>query len=189
MDQFREWEQLKFYEPRNVLVELRKIEKTHDLNKFPYDVATLRTRKLRSYGESRQCAIFCYGIGEIFGLNLKYAQYESQDYDYVAVYEKDDYLNYVPIQMKELVPDKINPKANLQTEINKLQKYVDSNNLCVSIYLNKEVRIEFSNLEIPKLNIKELWLFGSKSPDQDDWWLIGNLLETTNFYEFKYPGN
>ena len=85
MDQFREWEQLKFYEPRNVLVELRKIEKTHDLNKFPYDVATLRTRKLRSYGESRQCAIFCYGIGEIFGLNLKYAQYESQDYDYVAV--------------------------------------------------------------------------------------------------------
>ena len=91
--------------------------------------------------------------------------------------------------MKELVTEKINPKANLQTEINKLQKYVDSNNLCVSIYLNKEVRIEFSNLEIPKLNIKELWLFGSKSPDQDDWWLIGNLLETTNFYEFKYPGN
>ena len=85
------------------------------------------------------------------------------------------------------MPDNVNPTAELQLEINKLKKYVDSNDLCVAIHLNRAGRLELNKLEIPELNIKELWFFGATSLDQKHWLLAGDMLNEPRSYDFEYP--
>jgi hypothetical protein len=187
MDRIREWQNLKYHDPKKILLGLRNIEQNYPLHEYPYKVASLRTKDLREYGESRQCALFCYGISEVFGLEVQYTQIEKSDYDFVAIFPRGEYLNYVPIQMKEFVPVELNPNVELEQELCKLEKYSDSNDLCVAIHVNRNTRIEFNKLKIPKLNIKELWFFGAKSQTQKEWWLMGNMLRDWRAYEFRYP--
>ena len=56
------------------------------------------------------------------GLKVRYAEVEQSDYDCIAYFEKDDQPNFTPIQVKELVPDFVNPKASLQKIIDGLAK-------------------------------------------------------------------
>ena len=187
MLKIREWGKLKYHEPEEILLGLREIEQTYPLESLPYKEASLRTRNLRQYGESRQCALFCYGIGKALGLEVVYTQIEKSDYDFIAAFPKGDELNYVPIQMKEFVPEDLNPIASLEVELSKLKKYTDSSDLCVAVHLNRTATIDFNNLKIPKLDVKELWFFGAKRADQKEWWLLGNMMDNPKAYEFKYP--
>ncbi len=179
------WEQLKYRDPKEILIELRKVESSYPLEKLPYNVSTLRTRSLRGHGESRQCALFCYGMSQALNITVGYAESEENDYDFIAHLAEQN--AFIPIQMKELVPNKINPNADLQIEVNKLTKYVDSNELCVAMYINKVVSIELNKLELPELNIAELWFFGAANPNQKQWTLVGNVLDQPEVYTFEYP--
>lgn len=85
-------------------------------------------------------------------INVSYAHCEESDYDFVASYCYEDALNYVPIQVKELVPETLNSEAALNKEIGKLSKYADSTDLCIAIHLNRAESVNFSELEIPRLN-------------------------------------
>ena len=184
----REWTQLEYLDPETILAGLRDIARTYPLDELPYEAASLRKREFRKYGEGRQCALFCYLIGKALDLNMKFALDERGDYDCIAYFEKDGVNNFVPIQMKELVPEKVNPHANLQNLINSLSKYVDSNDLTVAIHLNQAGTIRPSELTIPELHIGELWFFGANKPDQSVWTVIGNLLEpNARFYEIEHP--
>src|SRR3546814_9987611 len=43
---------------------------------FPYTTlfrSSLRTNELKPYREGRQCALFCYGVGQRFGLDVRFA--------------------------------------------------------------------------------------------------------------------
>jgi len=188
MSRIRVWSKLTYYDPRSVLLGLNSIAAEYPLEKYPEKVRDLRTRDLRSFGESRQCAIFCFGMHEIFDLDVSYANSEESDYDFVACYRDGDTNNFVPIQMKEFVPEDIDPKAVLEREISKLSKYADSRDLCVAIHLNRATRINFNDVAVPELNIRELWLFGATSPDLDRWILV-NLLQERRIFEFRYPRN
>jgi hypothetical protein len=87
------------------------------------------------------------------------------------------------------VPEKVNSCANLQTLINSLAKYTDSKDLVIAVHLNRCGTIRLSELEIPPLNIQELWFFGAKDPNQEVWTIIGNVLNpNARFFEFRYPG-
>lgn len=187
MTKIREWEKLEYHDPEKILLGFKDIASNFPISSAPYNVASLRTRELRLYGESRQCALFCYGISKARNIKVHYAHLEKSDYDFVGVYPENDYLNYVPIQMKEFVPEKVNPKAQLENEIKKLQKYTDSQDLCVAIHLNRNISFDFKNIVIPELNIRELWFFGAKAPNQSEWWLLGNILNNPKVYEFNYP--
>ncbi len=182
----KSWSRLKYYDPAEILIKLRAIETKHPVRKLPYKVSSLRTNPLKNHGESRQCALFCYGMSQYLGLTLSYAELEEADYDFVVFCEEKN--SFVPVQMKELVPEKLNPETDLQKEINKLSKYVDSNDLCVALYLNREIKsLDVRSLDVSRVNVAELWLFGSASANQSKWKLIGNLLEQPNVYEFRYP--
>lgn len=187
MSRLRVWQNLKYYDPRRILVGLNNIAETQPLEELPEDVRSLRQRGVREYGESRQCALFCFGVGEALGIDVSYAHCEESDHDFVARYYHNDTLKYVPIQMKELVPESLNPKAALNKVIEKLDKYADSADLCIAIHLNRAETIDFSELEIPRLNLKELWLFGASAADLSQWLLVGNMLKDRNVYEFRYP--
>jgi len=187
MSRLRQWSQLKYYVPRKILLGLREISLTLPLDELPKSVSTLRSRNLREYGESRQCALFCYGVSRALGMDVSFAHHEAADHDFIAAYRDGEDVNYVPVQMKEFVPTEVNAKATLQAEIDKLEKYVDAADLCVAVHLNRAVRVEFGDLRIPKLNIGELWLFGATSLSQENWILVGNLLADPKVYEFEYP--
>jgi len=181
----RTWERLKYLNPKDILIELREIDKTHPLNEMPYDVSTLRSPALKQHGQSRQCALFCYGMSQAFNITMNYADSEDSDYDFISYTEEHNL--FIPIQMKEFVPEKVNSKTELEIEIAKLGKYVDSSDLCVAMYINRVSSIDFSKLKVPDLNIGELWFFGAGDPSQSTWKLIGNVLEQAEIYTFEYP--
>lgn len=184
----REWVKLDYLKPKKILIGLREIAKSNKLQEMDYKDASLRTRELRQYGENRQCALFCYGMSQALGINIKYAQFEKKDYDFVAFCEKGEEKYFIPIQMKELVPFEVNSKASLQSEINKLKKYSDSKDLVVAFHINRIINIVLSEICIPPLSIGAIWLFGAKDTSQNNWILIGNIMKpNVRWYEFAYP--
>lgn len=184
----REWEMLQFIDPEQVLAGFRAFATTYPLHELPYKVASLRIRDLRQFGESRQCALFCHGLSQVLGQKVSYAQSERADYDFVARFPKDGMLHYWPIQMKELVPEELDPHANLQAELNKLEKYVDSTDLVVAVHINRVATIHLSELVMPRASIGALWFFGANDLTQNTWTIVGNLLRPgARSCEFTHP--
>lgn len=184
----REWTQYEYKDARKILVGLRELEQAVPLAGMDYKVASLRTHQLRSYLEGRQAALFCYGIGQILGTHVSFAQVEREDYDIVTRRVVGDELVYTAVQLKEWVPNRIKEESSLQKELDKLQKYVDAKELVVAFHLNRVARIEPKKLNFPVGAIGELWFFGAASADQHTWHLLGNLLSpNAHAHEFEYP--
>jgi len=184
----REWSQLKYLNSEQFLIGFRKMYNEWPVEKLPRDLASLRHRDVRHMGEARRCALFCYGVGQLLGIKVSFAEYEKSDYDYITAYVHNGSTNFVPVQMKEFVPVSINPAAELQSEINKLRKYCDSSDLVVAIHLNRTGYVRLSELDFSNLRLKELWFFGARTDSQDEWVVIGNLLKRDAvWHDFRYP--
>jgi hypothetical protein len=110
----KRWESLKYKNSTEWLKQLREIElKSTSLN-LDDRVRALRTNKLKIWRESRQAALFCHGISKRLGHPIDIAMCEDQDYDFVARYETPGvYMNYIPVQLKEFVPDYLNLAQSL----------------------------------------------------------------------------
>lgn len=183
----REWLKYSYLDPKKILIGLRNIEQDYPLSELRYEAASLRTRELRPFGEGRQAALFCYGMGIALGVEVYFAQVERQDYDIVAHFVADNESHFVPIQLKEWVPDFLPNAGTLQDEVAKLSKYADSTDLVVAFHLNRTTRLELDHLVVPT-TVAELWFFGAMDPKQKRWHLIGNLLSPQyRAYEFEYP--
>jgi hypothetical protein len=184
----RAFTNLKYAVPRSLLLELRRLELLLPSDVSP-SVRNLRTNQLKPLRELREAALFCYGWEQIDGQALGVALVEAQDYDAVATWQSDTELHFAPIQIKEVVPENLNPTMTVQDVINGLQKYVDSDDLTVVIHLNRTVS-GFAPLElvIPPLKIGALWILAAVTADQSRWFLWGNFLETIRWGEFSYPG-
>ncbi len=184
----REWESLRYLDARQILLDLRKIEKEYSLSQLKYEAASLRTRALRPYNEGRQAALFCYGMGQALGCHIEFAQFESQDFDVVTRYIAGETAVYCIVQLKELVPDFLNPLASLQTEVDKLDRYSDSRNLAVAFHLNRTFHVDPLALRLPNRYAGSLWLYGATDITQDNWILMGNLADKDpHWTRFKYP--
>lgn len=184
----REWLHLQYFDPERFLVGLREIALTFPLDELHYEVASLRTRDLRKTNESRQAALFAHGMGQVLRAPIAFAISEAQDYDVVVKYATEGRINYIPVQLKEWVPNFLNPSATLQSELDKLSKYTDSKDLAVAFHINRNTTIHLSELRFPHGKIGALWFFGATDLAQEKWCLIGNLLlPGANAYEFNYP--
>ena len=183
----RRWSQLPFYDPRGLLIELNKLSDEVAAANLPYNLASLRTNDLKPYREGRQCALFCYGVGRRFGLDIRFAFAEEQDVDFVARFERDECVHFVPLQMKELVPERVRDSVSLQHEINKLAKYGDSSDLVVAFHLNRGVQVVPEQLDFTKVKIAQLWFVGYSGQGQE-WLLLGDMLsESGGASVFGYP--
>jgi hypothetical protein len=158
-DRVRGFQHLTYHDPRHVLVELRKIEKSLARSDLPPAVRQLRTNELKQLRELRQACLFCYGWSQINKQEIHVAHAEANDHDAVAMWEADNTQNFTPIQIKEVVPRHLNPAASVQEVVNGLQKYVDSAELTVVIHLNKTSPFSPTDLVIPPLKIAALWMF------------------------------
>ena len=185
----REWLQYEYLDPEGILIGLREVSRTFPLHELEYHVRTLRSRRLRKYGEGRQAALFCYGLSTRLGVKVRFAHVESQDYDIIAAYEMDGEMNFVPVQLKEWVPDTLPSPQPLQVELNKLEKYTDSSDLIVVFHLNRRASVVLSELTYPR-TIGGLWFLGCTEPTQNHWTLIGDLLKNPCVAsDFTYPEN
>lgn len=183
----REWLQYPYLDPERILVGLRELSRSYPLHELEYHARTLRSRKLRKYGEGRQAALFCYGMGCRLGVKVWFAQVERQDYDIIAAYEMNGEINFAPVQLKEWVPDILPSSQPLQVELDKLGKYADSSDLVVVFHLNRRANVILSELTYPS-TIGGLWFLGCTEPAQNHWTLIGDLLKEPGLAsDFTYP--
>ena len=185
----REWQTLSYIEPKRALISLREIAQTLPLSDLGYHTASLWTHGLRPFGEGRQAALFCYGMSQAMSRRVDFAMVEVQDYDAVARFtDNHGALVFTPIQLKEWVPDFLNPSATLQNELDKLDKYIDSEDLVVAVHMNRTTTIHLPELIIPRGRIGELWLYGAADSTQTRWMFIGDLLsDKPQYFEFSYP--
>lgn len=151
-------------------------------------IRNLRTNRLKKERELFQACLFDHGIGSaVLGTEVYLAPSEAQDFDCVAQYIIGDTQHYVPLQIKELVPEHLNPNSSLQVELEKLEKYVDSHDLVVAIHLNRQFPLELEAIKIPQIRVAELWFFGAVSPDALQFMLWGDMLKDTVSYSYGYP--
>jgi hypothetical protein len=176
---------------------LRPINPMDVLKQFgPLPVgADLKTEGLRDRTKERcreivDGCLFCYGWSRRIGKPVWVLDHRAVDYDVIALYENNDGGNdFAPIQLKEVPPQRLNPKASLQSEIDKLAKY-SGDDLTVAIRVNQQTEVSTLDEIImpPSLRIAGLWIYGAVSPDGSRWFLAGNLLKRQPILmTFDYP--
>jgi hypothetical protein len=164
--------QEKRIDPERALRSLRSVQLAPALQELGPNVKNLRTNGLKRHREIRQACLFCFGMSQKIGQTVWVYPIEDADFDFVAGWEVDKKRHFAPTQLKELVPDELNPKATLQTIVDGLVKYPQSENLTVAVHLNKSKRFDPNQIVFPKLNIAALWVFGSTSEDQSEWFCM-----------------
>ena len=180
----RKFEKLKYSDPEKVLPQLIEVQRTIRNSNLTEKEKNLRTPKLKKHREGWEAAIFTYGLSKILGTKVYFTPHEDSDYDIVTMWKKEDEVAFTPVQIKEIVPEKLNPYTNINKEIAKLTKY---NDVCVAIHINRSGKLELEKIEIPNLKISQLWLFGASSEDQSKWFIAGDILNNPGISEFKYP--
>jgi hypothetical protein len=183
---------LKYISPAIALPRLYQIQLEVSQMNIDQKLKELRTNKLKHHLEKRTAAIFCYGMAGLLKKSIYFAPAPAQnlDYDVVARYmdKESKTINYMPIQIKEVVPLRINAKTDLNKEIEKLKKYPVSKDTVVVIQSNRKGVFKIKDVKIPKLNIAGLWILGCCQPDQSTWYIAGDMLtRDAQIYEFPYP--
>lgn len=182
-------EKLTFEDPVPYLIQLRHREITVALSDMRPEEKAMRTNDLKIQREQREAALFCLGMSERLGHKVYFSAQEDQDYDFVARWMIGEVPHYAQVQLKEVVPVKMNSRSSIEGIVESLGRLADSNGLTVAIHLNRECRFEPSLLKVPeKLKIASLWVFGSTTADQSCWTLWGNFTENAPFWnQFSYP--
>jgi hypothetical protein len=183
----RALQKVEFCDPKPFLINLKNLEPHVAASDIDPRVKQLRTNGLKEWRETREAALFCYGMGQRIGQTVYLARGESQDYDFIASWVVGNEQHLAPVQLKEVVPEGLNPNASLQQTINSLAKYADSSDLTVAIHLNRIERFDPSSVNVPSLGIAALWIFASITPDRSQWGLWGNFLEKPEGTRFEYP--
>lgn len=89
---------------------------------------------------------------------------------------------------KSSLHKRIRKHPSIHAIVASLTKYTNSDGLTVAIHLNREGRFDPCLLQVPKLKIGSLWVFGSANPDQSRWNLWGNFKESDAYAtQFSYP--
>ena len=181
-------QKLKFRDPARFLADLRKIEVEVAYSQTPERIRNLRTNGLREAREQRQAALFCHGMGQRLGQTVFFAANQDQDYDFVACWVVEGKQHMAPVQLKEVVPQSLNPLATIELIVAGLEKYCDSAGLTVAVHLNQAGRFEPGSLKIRHLRVASFWVFAAASPDQSQWNLWGNFTEPDAYgTRFIYP--
>jgi hypothetical protein len=184
----REVQQRDYRDPADFLTGLRALE----LGPFGQVddplIRRLRHRDLREWREARVAALFCHGYSERIGQKIFFSKGEFEDADCVASWKVGDESHFAPIQIKEVAPNDLNPKATLQAVLHSLTRYAGVNDLTILVHVNQQVKFNLNEVVVPQgINVAALWILACISPDQSKWALWGNFLEKVEMSEFDYP--
>jgi hypothetical protein len=178
------WDVLSYWNPAKVLRGLDRLFDSVGLRRFRHPGDLLLSRQVRQIAEDRRCALFLFGAGQVLRRRILFAPCECRDYDYVGAYEINGRVYRFPIQLKQLVPNRLNASTDLQREVAKLKKYGTSPDLVVAIHINRQIHLQPQLLDLSGVKVKELWLFGQFGARKRTWLLIGNLMSAPRAYFF-----
>ena len=188
----RQFTKLEYGDPKGFLIALRELEPGVAASQLPERIRTLRTQRLKPSREMRDAALFCFGMSERIGFDIRFAPVEDQDFDFIATWsEGEGQRNYCPVQLKEVAPSNLNSAATVQAVVDGLGRYVDSADLTVAIKINRSERFDPQELRLPRnLRIGGLWIFAALSADQSEFGLWGDFLSKADppfGTSFLYP--
>lgn len=183
----KEWEKLQYFDPAQKLPELYIFQKSVESSPLFERHREMRTGAFKRFREELVAHLFCYGMGLLRKKTIYISLYEDSDYDAVSMWSDGEEQCFEPIQIKEVVPHTLNPLTSLEQEILKLKKYPVSHDIIVVIHLNRSVHPELSDIQVPNLNISQLWLLGTVTEDKKIWYLRGDLLNNPSYFEFEHP--
>ena len=136
-DRIRAYSALEYGDPTGFLHKLDELEPRVASSNMDRKVRTLRTNSLKPWRELREAALFSHFMSERIGVPILIAKGEDQDYDFVATWQSGDTRTFSPVQIKEIVPEDLNPSADLEKVITSLSKYASSTDLTIAIPLNR----------------------------------------------------
>jgi hypothetical protein len=185
----RKLERLIWVDPKQALINLRWLEQNlpPDLDER---VRRLRTNKLKELREARVAALFAFGISTVVKkCNVAVLKVEDSDYDCLLHWVESEANNFCAVQLKELPPEDLNPRIELDNILRGLDRYSGEQDLTVVVYLNRAIRFEYSpDIKRPDAKIRELWYLGCQSEDQSSWFIYGDVLSQIPLkYDFQYP--
>lgn len=185
----RLFRQLQYKDPRSVLVDMARVERSIAPADIDPRVKHMRTNDLRNVRELRSACLFCHGMSEATGQKFGVAHSEADDYDAVATWIEGGTQSFAPIQLKEVPPVELSATATVQAIVDRLSKYSGPSDLTVAIHLSRAMPFTPAELVIPRLRIAALWAFGAISPDRSRWMIWGNFLDPDGWKacEFGYP--
>jgi hypothetical protein len=147
--------------------------------------------------ELAEACLFCHGLScrmerQVLVIDDRGDVDDHDDYDFVALFEDDSNERFCPIQLKEVVPKRLNPDPHLsvQSVIDGLAKYAPRGDLSVAIRVNRTIDLDLDKITMPPLRIKALWIYGAASLDGSRWVIYGNPIEPEPnlSWFFDYPG-
>jgi len=180
------WSKLKYKKPKDWLIELNRIQKEIIPKVADERARKLRTNRLKWIRESRQAAILTYGMEQFTGRVINFAL-DEDDHDFIARFIEDDVDTYVPVQLKELVPEDTNPTQTLDNLFDGLHHYSNQSDFTVGIYLSRNVVLDIEKIRLQGTNFKEVWLFGACTSDLKKWFILGDIQKEPQYFEFDYP--
>jgi hypothetical protein len=136
-----------------------------------------------------EASIFCLGLSCGMERAVHVIDHDDADYDFVARWREDDgRYTFLPVQLKEVVPTRLNPRVSVQTVIDSLQKYA-SRNLTVAIRVNQSIILDLDELTISNDCVTAVWVYGALAADGSRWYIAGNLGEPPphSIWCFSYP--
>ncbi|HME69885.1 MAG TPA: hypothetical protein VKM54_08455 [Myxococcota bacterium] len=182
----REWSKLPLYDPERVLRSLKNIPVRFIPGGRHPQWAGLRTNSLKEVRQALDATIFTFGMSQALGINARLILHEAEDFDFLVSWVDGEWSNTCPVQLKELVPDHLNPTADLNQLFAELARYPRPTDTNAAIKLNRAGKFDPNVLQIPDLPFKELWFLGSSSPDRTEWFLYRALNEP-RIFEFRFP--
>ncbi len=180
------WATLQYLDPIVELKNFRHIERHAVWASAPPRVKRLRTGDLKSIRETRNAAIFTHGLARVLGLRIGFAPVEESDYDFVTSWVKDETRNYAPVQLKELVPEDLNPESTLEALFRSSSKYAPTRTV-LAILINRPTEVPIADLDLEAVPFSEVWCFWQASADGSRWMLQGDVLGHSQHTEFLYP--
>jgi len=184
------WARLTFFDPAVKLPEMRQaaMEVSGFAGHLAEKILSLRGHRQRRFRELRDAAIFCFGISKcVVRKTVYYADHEDQDFDAVTMYDDGQVANFLPLQLKEVPPETLNPTETLDGIFAALRDRKELKDTVVAVKLNRQGTLKLSAIQVPALSVGQLWLFGATSLAQDDWMLSGDLVRTPALHGFRYP--
>lgn len=188
----REWSRLRFRDPEELIRRFNWLEKNVADYAIPDRAKALRTNELKSIRETRQAALFALGLRKWSGNpSVEIAASEASDYDAVFRRRDDDLTSYTPVQLKEVVPERWNRKASIDSILKKLVQLQSSGDLIVGIHHTRATNDGRLEVSVPSgLNLAGLFVFGSVSSDRSEWMIAGDFTKNqVSLVHYTVPTN
>lgn len=186
--ELRRLSQLRFVDPRLVLPPLEELRGIiAQQREIHPDVRNLRTHELKRMRELWAACIFAHGMTKVLQADVFIADDEMSDHDFVCSWLVGDTRNFCPVQLKEVVPTELNPHSNVQSIIDGIAERKSYGGLSIAIKLTRECVFDPEQLDLSGLDVGSLWIFGAVSPNQTEWAIWGDLLQSRSGICFNLP--